>query len=169
MCYVGFVYSFVIVQSYKLHLSLPSSEVYTLVGGDMNVKNKNNNQYYQNACAIRGSRGLNYLSNQIYRIPEISGAEKGSDNLNYIVNAKNYNEYMHRTFGEPTYKLIGTAANILANRTEFVKGKNGIYTIVNLNAIYSGHVDMIINGKCISGLYLNPPGGVLKIEIWDLP
>ena len=33
---------------------------------------------------------------------------------------------------------------------------------------YSGHVDIIINGKCIGGAYAGVDGGVKSIRIWEL-
>lgn len=42
------------------------------------------------------------------------------------------------------------------NITNLLKGKNGIYVIINNshNKVgYSGHVDAIINGLCIGGSY----------------
>lgn len=33
---------------------------------------------------------------------------------------------------------------------------------------YSGHVDLILNGNCVSGSYTTPIGGVKSIRIWVL-
>ena len=112
-----------------------------------------------------GSRALNYNN---LTIPESVATKKGSDNKNYIINAKNFNEYMHKKFRDPTFEIHGQSATNLNNVADFLKGKTGIYTIVKSNTSYSGHVYMIINGKCISGTYIKPPGGIEKIEIWEL-
>ena len=55
---------------------------------------------------------------------------------------------------------------------DLLKNKNGIYVIINdkypSQIHYSGHVDTIINGKCIGGAYTTPNGGVKSIRIWVL-
>ena len=57
------------------------------------------------------------------------------------------------------------------NIADLLKGKNGIYVILNNNsslAGYSGHVDLILNGKCIGNAYTTPAGGIKSIRIWVL-
>lgn len=79
-------------------------------------------------------------------------------------------------FGETNLKLTGADANDPAKVADLLKGKNGIYVIVNSNpgsvqsggAGYSGHVDAIINGRCVSNAYTAPQGGVKSIRIWVL-
>lgn len=54
---------------------------------------------------------------------------------------------------------------------DFLKDKNGIYVIINsrhTQAGYSGHVDAIIDGECISNAYATPSGGVKSIAVWEL-
>ena len=103
---------------------------------------------------------------------EFKKQKKGGDNENCILSAKAFNKYMNKTFGPPTYRL--TFADIgdnLENIANFLQGKNGIYTIVNRSpgwAGYSGHVDIIIDGRCLGGANANPAGGVEYIEIWKL-
>jgi hypothetical protein len=142
---------------------MPAPAVYSLAGGQLDINNKAFNVNYQNACAIRGSIVLNGLG---LTIPEIDGTEKGKDNKNFIVNARNFNEYMTKTFGPATISLEGaelTPDNVKAE----LAGKTGIYPMVNsLDKSYSGHVDMIIGGSCISHLYLNSK--TIKIEVWIL-
>ncbi|WP_343534888.1 type VI secretion system amidase effector protein Tae4 [Pedobacter sp.] len=153
---------------------LTAGEVYTMVGGTLNTKNKNHNPDYQNACAIRGSRALNYSG---LEIPELvydnrKKTEKGADGKNYILSAEAFNRYMKDTFGPPTYAL--TSQEIGGDRkkiVDFLKGKTGIYTTVNKSpgiAGFSGHIDFIINGNCVNGSNAYPGGGVEKIEIWVL-
>jgi hypothetical protein len=62
---------------------MPSSDVYTLVGGNMNVQNKAQNPYYQNACAIRGSRALNYCGQTIDN--SATATELGDDGKKYML------------------------------------------------------------------------------------
>ena len=74
-------------------------------------------------------------------------------------------------FGDTPDKLIGSDANDPVKVANFLKGKNGIYVIVNAqsgNAGYTGHVDAIVNGRCVSGAYTNPKGGVSSIRVWQL-
>jgi len=78
---------------------------------------------------------------------------------------------MKKTFGRPTFRLTGTKANSREAIAAFLKDKTGVYTVVNKNshqAGFSGHVDLISNGECLSGASLNPKGGIKYIEIWQL-
>ena len=43
-----------------------------------------------------------------------------------------------------------------------------IINFSHLQAVYSGHVDVIIDGECISNTYATPNGGVKSIAIWEL-
>ncbi len=38
----------------------------------------------------------------------------------------------------------------------------------NWNTIYSGHVDLILNGKPVGDAYTRPTGGVKSIRVWVL-
>ncbi|MFA5556037.1 MAG: hypothetical protein WCY06_05835 [Flavobacteriaceae bacterium] len=71
--------------------------------------------------------------------------------------------------GDTPHKLEGTNANDPQQVANLLNGKNGIYVIINNSqATYSGHVDAIINGICISSVYTSPQGGVKSIRIWVL-
>ncbi|WP_314057954.1 hypothetical protein [Empedobacter brevis] len=71
---------------------------------------------------------------------------------------------------------MGYDANDPQKAVDLLRGKNGIYVIINNDprstnrggAGYSGHVNLILNGKCIGGEYLKPKGGVKSIRIWIL-
>ena len=150
-------------------------DVYNLVGGHPLTAHLAKNKLYQNACALRGSRALNYSNKPIGVIYQngIQVTEKGSDNKNYILNAKAFNVYMNKTFPTPTFQLKNADNSSLDynQMVNFIKNKTGLYNIINKDATkagYSGHVDMIINGQCLSGCDLDPDGGILKIEIWQL-
>lgn len=153
---------------------MPSTDVYYLVGGSLWNSHQNNPQAYNNACAIRGSRGLLYSG---IHIPVLNYSnqgqrtQKGGDQLNYILDAVSFNKFMNNKFGAPTYNLEGTAANDAVQVSNLLNGKNGIYVIINNNynqAGYSGHVDVIIDGICIGGALTTPNGGVKSISIWEL-
>ncbi|MGM0635334.1 MAG: T6SS effector amidase Tae4 family protein [Bacteroidota bacterium] len=96
---------------------------------------------------------------------------KNDVNSNYILDAVSFDKFMRHKFGNPIYELTGADANDLEEVTESLEGKNGIYVIINSShsqAGYSGHVDAIIDGECISNAYATPNGGVKTIAIWEL-
>lgn len=152
---------------------MSTTDAYTIAGGSLLNSHINQNAQYNNACAIRASRGLLYSGIQI-PILKYNGSQrtqKGGDGKNYILDAVSFNKYMIAKFGETSVKLEGADANDPVKVAAFLNGKNGIYVIVNSNtrtAGYSGHCDVIINGKCISNAYTTPEGGVKSIRIWEL-
>lgn len=81
---------------------------------------------------------------------------------------------MRDKFGAATHELTGADANDPVQVANLLSGKNGIYVIINndgsdsTGAGYSGHVDAIINGDCISSANTTPRGGVKSIRIWEL-
>ncbi|AXB55313.1 T6SS effector amidase Tae4 family protein [Flavobacterium fluviale] len=156
---------------------MSSSEVYKLVGGSLynSSTNEQTKNQYSNACAIRGSRALLYSGISIpvlkYGTPPLQATQKGGDNLNYILSANSFNKIMIDKFGDTTDKLEGDDANDAAKIADILRGKSGIYVIINKNpgisgAGYSGHVDAIVNGICISNAYTQPKGGISSIRIW---
>jgi|GEM_PF-1103788 len=158
---------------------MDSPLVYQMVGGTLYTSHLNDtNGSYQNACAIRGSRGLLYsgITIPIIRKGQQQLTQKGGDGKNYILAATTFLKYMKDTFGDTPYKLEGADANNPTKVANLLKGKNGIYVIENANpgptsqggAGYSGHVDAIVNGICISGAYTQPKGGVKSIRVWVL-
>ena len=157
------------------YTEMPTPDVYELVGGSLWTSHQNdiyNN--YQNACSIRGSRGLLYsgINIPILTYPGVGQrTQKGGDQNNYILDAVSFDKFMRDKFGAPTYELTPPDCNDPQKVMEFLKGKNGIYVIINSShqqAGYSGHVDAIIDGKCISNAYVTPNGGVKSIAIWEL-
>jgi hypothetical protein len=153
---------------------LKTTDAYILVGGSLLNSHINQNSQYNNACAIRASRGLLYSGIQI-PVLKYNGSQrtqKGADGKNYILDAVSFNTYMVAKFGETSAKLEGADANDPVKVAALLNGKNGIYVIVNSNtttAGYSGHCDVIINGMCISGAYTGDvPGGIKSIRIWEL-
>ncbi|MBX2953339.1 MAG: hypothetical protein KF870_12600 [Leadbetterella sp.] len=154
---------------------MPSSEVYSLVGGALYNNHLANPIAYSNACAVRVSRGLNYSG---VTIPEISGqTEKGADNKNYFLSAKSLNAWMRKTFGTPTGSNHLTGSQGGTNGVNFpnlLQGKKGIYIMI---ANYpgtnyfgaTGHADILESGTCPDNrCYFNPKGGVYYIDVWPL-
>lgn len=149
---------------------MESKDVFSEVGGNMDLKNKAGDPNYQNACAVRGSRALNYANKEI---PDgTHGTEKGADGKNYILSAKAFNKYMNITFGSPGPTNRITKADINGDPkkiSDFLKGKNGIYTMVISGKSYTGHIDLIINGRVVGGTAIGTDiSKVDYIEIWPL-
>lgn len=155
-------------------ITLPARDVYTIIGGSLDVKNKAKIRSYQNACALRGSRALNYagLPIPILTYENKKATELGGDGKNYILSAASFQKYMTNTFGAATYKITNTEiGNNISNIKQFLRGKTGIFVMKNLypgRAGYSGHVDYVIDGSLIDGASYNPDGGIEKIEVWEL-
>jgi len=153
-------------------LGLSSSAVYSMIGGQ--IGSKYQQKGYTNACALRGSLALNYSG---ITIPDLvyenkKKTEKGADGKNYILAADAFQKFTKETFGSATYTLTAQEMDRdPGNIARFLKGKTGIYVVINKypgKALYTGHVDFIIDGRCINGANLNPEGGLYSIEIWQL-
>lgn len=150
-------------------LNMSNSAVYDLAGGSILKNHLAGNPNYRNACAIRASRAFNYSGVPVGTMIQATG--KGIDGKNYILSAKAFNRWMRKTFGKPTYQLVCPKENKKEAIAAFLKDKTGVYTVVNKSiarAGYSGHVDLITNGKCLAGANVNPKGGIDVIEIWKL-
>lgn len=167
------------VESNGYWYPMSSPDVYKLAGGSLYNSHLNDTiGAYQNACAIRGSRALLYsgITIPILKKGNLQLTQKGGDNKNYILAATSFLKFMKDTFGETSYRLEGADANDAQKVADFLKGKNGIYVIENADprpssqggAGYSGHVDAIVDGICISGAYTKPKGGVKSIRVWVL-
>ncbi len=161
---------------------MPASQVYPLVGGNLenlyNTSGKDTGPY-RNACTVRWSLAMNRMG---FLIPNNSLSRQGA-NVNgnpryYYLQAKTAGDYMLKTFGEvqDNYKLTGIDANDPIKVANFLKGKTGIYVIVNNDprprdqggAGYTGHIDLIQNGHIPGGSnHLNVPGGIKYIRIWQ--
>jgi hypothetical protein len=154
--------------------TLPASVVYSMVGGNLQALYNNDPVTYRNACAIRISLALNKSgilipNNAITR----QGANVGGTSQYYFLQAIGINDFMIKTFGDTAVKLEGAAANDKTKIVELLKGKNGIYVIVNNDgttsgAGYTGHADLIKNGYVIGEANTSPMGGIKSIRIWIL-
>lgn len=150
---------------------MPSNQVYQLVGGNMYTQNINGNPNYQNACAIRVSRALNYAGQLVPIFFNDLGqqkSEKGNDTKNYILTAEAMLAYMLKAYPPPTYTYSG---NDLKSVYNDIKGKNGIYIIIpnvrsELGA--SGHADIFYTNDClVGGCHLGLPSGG-SVYFWEL-
>ena len=127
---------------------------------------------FRNACAVRQSYAHNKMG---IIIPFQHNDLKGDNDWNYIMTASKIGIFLEKTYGSPTYKLIGADANDPTKVANFLKGKTGIYLIINndpskeTGAGYTGHTDMIKNGYVSGGA--NADGvkkGIKYIYIWEL-
>ncbi|WP_090974515.1 type VI secretion system amidase effector protein Tae4 [Parapedobacter composti] len=135
------------------------------------------NNDYQNACALRVSRALNYSG---ITIPTIIGqTAKGADGKNYFLGAANLNAWMIKTFGEPTKFTGAQGGENGKNFPTLLSGKKGIYIMVpNYPRDFaSGHADIwngeTCNAGCYFGIGARPPingrqQGVAFIHLWEL-
>lgn len=138
---------------------MPSKQVYELVGGHMWDAHKIGNPNYQNACAIRISRALNYSGKPIPIFKNKIGAqksEKGKDNLNYILDASSLLAYMLQSYSDnpPLHLVNKTPGEYL----KALKGKWGIYIMIPKNSSSfgaSGHADFFSQTGCLSMYYFS--------------
>jgi hypothetical protein len=164
-------------------------DVYNYVGGDikalrdgvLNDNNPNNDNAYDNACALRMSRALNYSGITIPNIP--NKTFKGGDNKYYFLGAANLNRWMRKTFGCANPNVaIGEYNNSNAshfntsqiglngeNLPTLLLGKKGIYTIVTNPEWASGHCDMLYSdATCIGNCHFADPETIYYCDVWNL-
>lgn len=148
---------------------MPSSQVYQLIGGHPYQAHIAGNPNYQNACALRVSRALNYSGNPIPVFKNNNNeqkTEKGDDNLNYILDASSLLAYMKKTFpnSSPIHLVNKTPTEIKTA----LKGKWGIYIMIPKNRATfgaSGHADFWSNTGCLSGCYFDK---AKEVYFWEL-
>jgi uncharacterized membrane protein YgcG len=161
--------------------------VYNLVGGVpkamrdgvLNDSNPNNDRDYDNACALRVSKALNYSG---IIIPNLANQTfKGGDGKYYFLSAKKLNAWMRKTFGtNPATTITPFNANHIhitgdqagvngVNLPSLLGGKKGIYSLVSSNSSWaSGHGDILQpNGTCINGCHFYD-APIAFIDIWQL-
>ena len=156
---------------------MPASQVYSIVGDPLKslyISRGGDNGAYRNACTVRWSLAMNRLGILIPNNAEsLRGADVNGQPRYYYFRAVTANDAMSKIFGEPnpTHVLTGAAANNSKTVMNFLKGKTGIYVIVNADpnkAKYTGHVDLIQNGWIPGGSnHENVPGGIKSIKIWE--
>lgn len=148
---------------------MPSPQVYQLVGGHPYQAHLAGNPNYQNACALRVSRALNYSGNTIPIFKNNNNeqkTERGDDNLNYILDASSLLAYMKKTFpnSTPIHLVNKTPTEIKTA----LNGKWGIYIMIPKNRATfgaSGHADFWSNTGCLSGCYFDK---AKEVYFWEL-
>ena len=132
---------------------MPGPYVYSLAGGAVLAVYNSGPIDYQNACALRVSRALNYSG---VNIPQITGQTyKSADNKNYFLSlAKLYN-FVKKTFGAGDKILpqsYGGMKGFLFQSK--LSGHKGIYIMqaaypAQLGAL--GHCTLFNGFDCIGG------------------
>ncbi|SMP36064.1 T6SS effector amidase Tae4 family protein, partial [Chryseobacterium profundimaris] len=166
---------------------IPGPDIYNLVGGVpkgmrdgvLSDSNPNNDRDYDNACALRVSRALNYSGVIIPNLP--NQTFKGADGKYYFLSAKKLNAWMRKTFGtnpatqntpfNPKHiHITGAQAGVHGvNLPNLLGGKKGIYSLVSSNSNWaSGHGDILLpNTTCINGChFFDAP--IAYIDVWIL-
>jgi len=150
---------------------MESKQVYQLIGGsilDSHLNNDTRNNY-QNACALRISRALNYTGRTIpvfYNNQGSQRTQKGGDNLNYILDASSLLAYMLKTF--PDNDLLHLKDKTPLELKTTLEGKWGIYIMIPKDRKLfgaSGHADFFSYSGCLSGCYFND---AKEIYFWEL-
>lgn len=158
------------------------ADVYNLVGGTpkalrdgvLNDNNPNNDRRYDNACALRTSRALNYSG---VIIPYIPGKTfKGADGKYYFLGARNLYEWMKKTFPPtPSNSIVLSGAQGGVNGQNFphlLQGHQGIYILLPVDGSDScfgatGHAG-IYTSPDLTHYYFNATCGVGSITLWIL-
>lgn len=157
-------------------------KLYSSIGGQVLNMYNSNPKLFQNTCALRVSKALNYSG---VSIPSGTDRFKGSDGKYYFLSSGALLSWMKKTFGTPTGNnhFTGTqGGNQGINFPLLLFGKTGIYlmtpnipggcpltpTSQPTGFCASGHADKIDNGHCDGGCYFNIIGGVSEIFVWEL-
>jgi hypothetical protein len=150
-------------------LYIDALNMYSSVGGDVLALYNTNPVKYQNTCALRVSKALNYSG---VTIPPGDGRFRGADGKYYFLGASTLAKWLKLTFGTPTGSNHITSTQGGPGGVYFpglVSGKKGIYVMIpkvpqDFGA--SGHVDILNNGWCDGGCFFGP--NVSEIFIWEL-
>jgi hypothetical protein len=164
-----------------------AEQVYNLVGGTpksmrdevLNDSDPSNDHAFDNACALRVSRALNYSG---VTIPNLPGQTfQGSDGKYYFLGAKKLNVWMRKTFGTnpATSTTPYNARNIHitgsqagqngTNLPTLLAGKKGIYSLVSSNPSWAtGHADILYdNTTCDLNCHFSD-APIEYIDVWEL-
>lgn len=165
---------------------LSGPAIYSLVGGQplamrngvLNDSDPTNNENYNNACALRVSRALNYSG---IIIPNITNQTfLGDDDKYYFLGARNLNKWMRKTFGTNDgdsttphndshfhYTALQAGTNG-QNLPTLLQEKKGIFSMVTQNSWASGHADALKdNGTCVNNCHFYD-APIIYINIWEL-
>lgn len=119
-----------------------SQSFYNEIGGPLGEWAAENPEYFQNTCACRLSKAMNYNGFKIKK--GTPNTYLGGDGNYYFVNAKAMQAYLSKRWGEPRLFKKG---NILKNAVYFQSGFSGGV---------SGHLDIMYRGKAAHKFYNKP-------------
>lgn len=136
----------------KLVLNYPTTSDYKSVIRDINPKYENE-PAYQNTCAMRLSKALNYCNG--HEIPKKGGLYCiiGIDKKRYAIRVKEVKRYLRDTYGPPDYELSAIKGKIDKSKILNQKGiiafdvtgwsdASGHFTLWNgTNLLYAGSHD----------------------------
>ncbi|MCM1981745.1 T6SS effector amidase Tae4 family protein [Lyngbya confervoides] len=131
-------------------------EVYKELGGRILYNHEHWPDAFNNTCALRVSRALNYSDAPIPFIPRETIS--GSDKLWYIFRVKDMEKYLTKKYGAPEIVSEGTAI------LKFL-GKKGII-IFDTQGAWSdatGHVDLWNGASCIGKCYFRE---AKSVKLW---
>ncbi|WP_145716598.1 T6SS effector amidase Tae4 family protein [Chitinophaga japonensis] len=148
---------------------MPGPEVYQLVGGTPLAFYNADPEHYNNACALRVSRALNYCN---VKIPRIQGETfQGNDGKFYFLSAAKLYAWLKATFGTPNMELTNGGTDGQNFRTGLT-GKKGIYLMQpNYPKLFgaTGHASLWDGSKAIGNHdYFDAEGGTAKVALWIL-
>jgi RHS repeat-associated protein len=139
---------------------MPASDVYNLIGGDVLSEHNRDPNSYNNACALRTSRALNYGG---ANIPYIKGMTLvGADGKNYFYRASDLYNWMSKpaVYGKPNISS-SDFSKFAGNKGVFIMQANypkyfgawGHATLYNMTGCMGGH--------CYNGSY------AYKYYLWN--
>lgn len=155
---------------------MPAPQVYALVGGQIQSMYNGDPEAFQNACALRVSRALNYSG---VTIPNIPGKTyQGGDGKYYFLSAAKLFNFMNKTFPGSLHLTQAQGGPNGANFPGLLGTKPGIYIMQSADPAAfgaTGHCTLY-NGSTFMGNvdhpngagYLDAEGGVSQIRLWTL-
>lgn len=112
---------------------------YEYIGGPLGEWAKKNPEQFQNTCAARLSRALNYGG---FEIPKgVAGTYKGGDGKYYFINAKQMESYLSKIWSSPTLQPNDQ------------KIKSGVIFQTGFAHGVTGHLDVVYDGKSAHKMY----------------
>lgn len=170
---------------------LTGPQVYTLIGGTplayrngvLNDNDPTNDRDYDNACALRVSRALNYSG---VIIPQITGQTfKGADGKYYFKAAYQINLWTRKTFGTNPASTSNPITPYNPNHHQYnqsqagvhginlpnlLNGMHGIYSIYSSDFNWaSGHADLLNSDATCGNHCLFYEAPIFRLDIWELP